>query len=57
MRAFNSLEHTQSTFNNLIKKFVGVCYLLYKTKKIKKIRKKERIKVLFVLTELSNYFS
>lgn len=52
MRAFNSLEHTQSTFNNLIKKFVGICYLLYKTKKIKKIRKKERIKVLFVLTEL-----
>jgi len=52
MRAFDSLEHTQSTLNNLIKKIVGVCYLLNKSRKIKRIRKKERIRVLFVLTEL-----
>ena len=52
MRAFNSLEHTQSTLNNFIKKIIGVCYLINKVHKIKNIHKKDKIKVLFVLTEL-----
>ncbi len=53
MGAFDSLEHSQSTLNKLIKKFIGACYLLKINQKVKKVRKKDKIKVLFVLTELS----
>ena len=52
MKSFDSLEHTQATLNNLIKKIIATCYLLKKSQKIRKIRKKDKIKVLFVLTEL-----
>ena len=52
MGVFSSLEHTQTTFNNLIKRIIAVCYLLKKPQKIRKVRKKDKIKVLFVLTEL-----
>ena len=52
MGVFSSLEHTQTTFNNLIKRIIAVCYLLKKPQKIRNVRKKDKIKVLFVLTEL-----
>ena len=52
MKSFDSLEHTQATLNDLRKKIIATCYILKKSQKIKKIRKKDKIKVLFVLTEL-----
>lgn len=53
MAAFDTLEHTQATLNKVVKQLTGALYLLNKNKKIQKVRGKEKIKVLFVLTELS----
>jgi len=53
MSAFNSLENTQNTLTRFVKKIIGVCYILNKNQKIRRIRNKDKIKVLFVLTELS----
>lgn len=53
MAYFDTFEHTQYTLFRLIKGLVGGCYKLNMPNKVREIRKKDKIKVLFVLSELS----
>lgn len=48
-----NLEKIQQTINIIVKRLIAVLYLLLLPQKIKKVRKKEKIKVLFVISELS----
>ncbi len=53
LSSFDSLEHTQATLNKSIKRVLGALYLLTNSRRVKSVQNKEKIKILFVISELS----